>query len=96
MLGYPFHPPGKPHHTRVDPLLVLKTPCLILQGTRDPLGKPEEIESYGLPSSIELAFLEDGEHSFVPRKSSGRTHDQNMDEAIERLAQFLTAAPAAP
>jgi uncharacterized protein len=39
-LGYPFHPPGKPEQTRTRHLEQLRTPALILQGTRDSFGKP--------------------------------------------------------
>ena len=42
-LGYPFHPPGKPERTRTRHLEHLRTPALILQGTRDTFGKPEEL-----------------------------------------------------
>src|SRR5947209_5742628 len=35
-LGYPFHPVGKPDRLRVGHLRALRTPTLILQGTRDP------------------------------------------------------------
>jgi hypothetical protein len=59
-LGYPFHPPGKPGKTRVAHLQRLQTPALILQGTRDPFGTSEDVETYALsrkprlkcPSSI--------------------------------------------
>jgi predicted alpha/beta-hydrolase family hydrolase len=93
-LGYPFHPPKKPEQTRVAHLATLRTPCLILQGTRDPLGSPEEIRSYALSPSISVEYIEDGDHSFVPRKQSGRTEAQNLDDAVVRLARFLCGARA--
>ena len=34
-LGYPFHPPAKPEQLRTTHLADLKTPTLIVQGTRD-------------------------------------------------------------
>lgn len=39
-LGYPFHPPGKPERTRTRHLEHLRTPALVLQGTRDTFGSP--------------------------------------------------------
>ena len=89
-LGYPFHPPGRPERLRTAHLLDLATPALIVQGTRDPFGTPEEIDGYRLPSSIRLHFLEDGDHSFKPRKRSGRTPEQNMKEAVEAVGRFVT------
>jgi len=88
-LGYPFHPPGRPDRLRVAHLKDLQTSTLIVQGERDALGSREEIDGYELTSSIRIAYLGDGDHSFKPRKSSGRTYDQNMDQAIAAVAEFV-------
>jgi uncharacterized protein len=89
-LGYPFHPPGKPDKLRVDHLRGLKTPTLIVQGERDPFGKKDEVKSYRLPKSIRFHWLTDGEHSFKPRKASGRTEADNWTQGIEAIDGFLT------
>ncbi len=81
--------PGKPDRLRVAHLKELETPTLIVQGERDALGSREEIDGYELTSSIRIAYLRDGDHSFKPRKSSGRTYDQNMDQAIAAVAEFV-------
>ncbi|MGE5537112.1 MAG: alpha/beta family hydrolase [Gemmatimonas sp.] len=93
-LGYPFHPPGNPPKpgqgtSRTEHLMTLKTPTLILQGTRDPFGGRDEIAKLKLPKSIRVRWLEDGEHSFKPRKASGRTEEQNLAEAIDAAVAFL-------
>ena len=87
-LGYPFHPPGKPEKLRVEHLTGLQTPTLIVQGTRDPFGKAEEVEGYPLSDRIKVVWLEDGDHSFKPRKSSGRTEEQNFAEAVAAITEF--------
>lgn len=88
-LGYPFHPPGKPEKLRTAHLEKLKTPTLIVQGTRDRLGTTEDVASYALSRSIEIAWIEDGDHSFMPRKKSGRTYEQNLDAAAEAVVDFI-------
>jgi hypothetical protein len=88
-LGYPFHPPGKPGQTRTRHLEQLGTPALILQGTRDAFGKPEEVGKYKLSRTIRLEWLEDGDHSFKPRSSSGRTEAANLDAATNYVAEFV-------
>ncbi len=93
--GYPFHPPKKPTHLRVDHLTTLRTPCLVVQGTRDPFGTPDEVAGYALPSSLCVHWIGDGDHSLLPRKQSGRTGRQNMEEAIEVSAKFVTAVLSA-
>jgi predicted alpha/beta-hydrolase family hydrolase len=87
-LGYPFHPAGRPTSLRVAHLKDLKTPTLIVQGSRDALGTREEIAGYALSSAIRVAYLEDGDHSFKPRKSSGRTYEQNVIEAVRETVRF--------
>lgn len=88
-LGYPFHPPGKPERLRTDHLEGLETPALIVQGTRDPFGNRTEVPGYSLSASIELAWIEDGDHSFKPRKKSGRSLAQNLDEAARAALAFI-------
>ena len=89
LLAYPLHPPGKPDRLRVAHLEPLRTPTLIVQGTRDALGNREEIDGYDLSSRIRIVFLEDGDHSFKPRVRSGRTLEQNLDEAVSAVAGFV-------
>jgi predicted alpha/beta-hydrolase family hydrolase len=45
LLSYPLHPPRKPEQLRTQHLPKLQTPCLFVEGTRDPFGSIEEIES---------------------------------------------------
>ena len=87
-LGYPFHPSGRPDRLRTEHLKTLRTPTLILQGERDTLGNREEVTAYELSDSIRIHWLPDGDHSFKPRKKSGRTQGQNWDEAIGEIMSF--------
>jgi len=93
-LGYPFHPPRQPDKLRVEHLRALRTRCLIVQGTRDPLGDQAEVGSYALARTIRLAWLEDGDHSFAPRQASGRTLEQNLAQAVQAVVTFIRAARA--
>ncbi|MBO6719454.1 MAG: alpha/beta hydrolase [Rhizobiaceae bacterium] len=93
-LGYPFHPPAKPTQLRTKHLVSLGTPALICQGTRDEFGTREEVSRYELSDSIELLWLEDGDHDLKPRKKiSGfsvddhlRTMARNVRSWIDRIA----------
>jgi predicted alpha/beta-hydrolase family hydrolase len=88
-LGYPFHPPGKPERLRTAHLIDIKTPTLVLQGTRDAFGSREEVVKYGLSPQIKLVFIEDGDHSFKPSTRSGRTEKQNLDQVISEISGFV-------
>src|SRR5262249_1832484 len=87
--GYPFHPPGNPAKLRVKHLEHLRTRALILQGTRDSFGRPDEIAKYHLSKTIRLVWVEDGDHSFKPRASSGRTEKLNLEYAIDQVRKFV-------
>jgi predicted alpha/beta-hydrolase family hydrolase len=87
--GYPFHPPGQPSRLRTKHLEALKTPALILQGTRDAFGGPEEVSGYGLSPAIRVEWLEGGDHSFKPPAKSGRTEAENVERAVALAADFL-------
>ena len=88
-LGYPFHPPGRPERLRTKHLEALRTPALIVQGTRDPFGSREDVAGYSLSPSIRIAWIEGGDHSFKPRSSSGRTETETLAEAVARVREFL-------
>ena len=89
-LGYPFHPPGKPEKLRTEHLIEQTPPTLIVQGTRDPFGTPDEVAGYGLAPSIRVTWLEDGDHSFKPRKRSGETLEGHIGTAVEAASAFLS------
>lgn len=88
-LGYPFHPTGHAEKLRLEPLTEAKHPIHIVQGTRDPFGSKEEVARYELPKSVQLTWLEDGDHSFLPRKSSGRTEAEHLDSAVAAIVRFM-------
>jgi predicted alpha/beta-hydrolase family hydrolase len=39
-LAFPLHPPGKPEKTRLPELEAVRLPVLVVQGERDPFGRP--------------------------------------------------------
>ena len=90
-LGYPFHPSAKPDKLRTKHLYDLQTPCLICQGERDRFGNRNEVSSYDLPEIIQIKWMKDGDHSFVPRKKSGITEADNLLHATEEVARFINS-----
>ena len=46
LVSYPLHPPGKPDALRVEHLRHLDVPCLFVQGTTDPFGRPDELTQW--------------------------------------------------
>jgi predicted alpha/beta-hydrolase family hydrolase len=64
---YPFHPPAKLQQLRTAHLEHLRTLALICQCTRDRFGRRDELASYNLSPSIEVLWLEDGDHDLNRR-----------------------------
>jgi predicted alpha/beta-hydrolase family hydrolase len=87
-LGYPFHPPGKPDQLRTAHLTKMKTPALIVQGTRDPFGSRAEVATYALSKTINILWLEDGDHDLKPRK---RVSGFSTDDHLRTLAKKAAA-----
>lgn len=87
--GYPFIPVGKNEipDDRVAHLLTLRTPALILQGTRDPFGTQSDIASLHLRPRI--VWIPDGDHDLKPRVKSGFTHAAHLATAAETAARFM-------
>lgn len=85
-LGYPFHPPGRPEQLRTVHLEGLRTPALIVQGTRDPFGTSNDVAGYTLSSSIEMHWIEGGNHDL---RAPGRKKAETWEEAVGRVAAFV-------
>ena len=89
--GYPLAPPrGTRTGDRVTHLKALTVPTLIVQGTRDPFGGPDEIleaiaDANPAPP-VTILPVESGDHSFAVLKSSGRdqaaVHTTIQDEVV--------------
>ncbi|AUD79544.1 alpha/beta hydrolase [Kangiella profundi] len=88
-MGYPFHPPGKPDKLRTEHLQSLRTPTLILQGTRDPFGKPDEVASYDLSPTIKVQWLENGNHSLETLKRSEISTEESWQIAAKFAQDFI-------
>lgn len=95
-LGYPFHPPGRPERLRTAHLAGIRTPTLIVQGTRDPFGGRDEVPGYALSPAVRVHWIEDGDHGLTPRRASGRTREQAWAEAVAAVAAFVEGLGPAP
>ncbi len=91
-LGYPLHPAGRPERLRDAHLAASAAPMLFVQGSRDALC---DLALLGpvlarLGRRARLAVIDDGDHSFHVRKSSGRDDAAATDEVIAAASQWIT------
>lgn len=90
-LGYPLHPPGRPERIRKAHLPEIGVPMLFVEGTRDPfcpLPALEEVRAE-LTAPNDLHVIDDGDHSFKVRKSSGRSTEEAWAEAATAVGGWL-------
>jgi hypothetical protein len=89
-LGYPLHPPGRPEQLRAKHLPNIKSPMLIVQGSRDTFGTADELrkvmKEFNAPA--ELFVIESGDHSFKVPKSSG-TQDAVFESVQDKITDWL-------
>lgn len=92
--GYPLHPPGRPEKIRDQHLYDIAAPMLFVEGTRDPfcpLGALDRVRAK--LSLADLAVIDDGDHSFKVRKSSGRSTSDAWSEAAEAASGWISKLP---
>ncbi|MFL9593369.1 alpha/beta family hydrolase [Aeromonas schubertii] len=88
LLGYPFHPVGKPERWRGEVLKQIVTPTLLLQGERDAFGCREELAGFPFSPAVRCHWLPDGDHSLKPRQRSGLTEADNLASAARLIRAF--------
>lgn len=93
-LGFPFQPPEQPQQLRSQHLATQRTPTLILQGERDPFGRPEAVRGCLLSPAVRLAWLPADDHSLRPSRSSGLSEADNWHSAVEQAERFLPSQVA--
>lgn len=96
VLGYPLAPPGgRRSGDRVTHLRRLTIPTLIVQGTRDAFGGPDEVReaifTEGVTAPVDIVAVAGGDHSFAVLKSSGReqpaVHAEIQDAIVRWVAE---------
>jgi predicted alpha/beta-hydrolase family hydrolase len=92
-LGYPLHPPGQTLKLRVEHLEHIKKPMLFVQGTRDALGTPDEIQPFvkNLRPPAQIYSIEGGDHSFKAPKKFGLPQEQIYEHALDEIARWTAA-----
>lgn len=83
-LSFPLHPPGKPEKSRVDELTGSRVPTLVIQGERDPFGRPEEF-----PDGTEMAVVPAADHAFKVPKSAPLSQTDALSVVVEATLEWI-------
>jgi uncharacterized protein len=92
-LAFPLHLPGRPEKSRVAELLLPTAPRLVLQGSKDSFGTPEEIRAaISAAESIRLVALPGADHAYHLPKSSAFTPADLRTTLVAEVSRFISAA----
>lgn len=83
-LAFPLHPPGKPERSRLDELDGAGVPTLVIQGERDPFGRPEEF-----PARHDLAVVPGADHGFKVLKRSDVSQEEALGIIVEATLEWI-------
>lgn len=83
-LAFPLHPPGKPERSRLAELDGVGLPTLVIQGERDPFGRPEEF-----PPRHELTVVPGANHGFTVPKRGPVSQDDALGIIIEATLEWI-------
>jgi predicted alpha/beta-hydrolase family hydrolase len=88
-LGFPLHPPGRPERSRAAELAGAGVPVLVLQGTRDAFGSPDDVRAaVGRRRGLTIRAIAGGDHSYAARRADGRTTAACVAEAATLAAAW--------
>ncbi|MGA8246646.1 MAG: alpha/beta family hydrolase, partial [Nocardioides sp.] len=84
--------PGRTDRTRVDELIGAGVPTLVVQGERDPMGRPGEF-----PDGVDLVVVPSADHGLkVPARaplSQAEALDLVVESTLEWLVRDITGNP---
>ncbi|MGE0431616.1 MAG: alpha/beta family hydrolase [Planctomycetota bacterium] len=89
-VGFPLHPAGGEIKKRADHLPKIESPQLFLTGTRDSLCLLDRLHPVlGTCQQPTLRLIDDADHGFHVRKSSGRDDDAVLDELADTMKAWF-------
>lgn len=93
LLGYPLHSAGKPESPRVEHLGRIRVPTLFVSGTRDALGAKPALRRAArrVQGPVSWHWIETGDHSFKPLKSSGLAYADVLRDLADASADWVAA-----
>jgi hypothetical protein len=83
-LSFPLHPPGRPERSRVAELTGAGVPTLVVQGERDPMGRPEEF-----PEGTDLAVVPSADHGLKVHAVAELSQAEALDLVVEAVLEWL-------
>lgn len=86
-LAFPLHPPGHPEKSRLAELGGSGVPTLVIQGERDPMGRPEEFP--GDLDHVDLTVVPGADHGLKVPRSGPVSQSEALSIVVESTLEWL-------
>ena len=86
-LSFPLHAPGRTEPTRLPELQAVGLPTLVVQGERDPMGRPEEFP--GDLDGLDLVVVPGADHALKVPARGEVDQDEAMGIVVESTLEWL-------
>ena len=83
-LAFPLHPPGKPERSRLAELTGAGVPTLVVQGERDPMGRPESF-----PADVDLSVVPGADHGFKVPARGAVSQEEALEIIVESALEWI-------
>jgi predicted alpha/beta-hydrolase family hydrolase len=83
-LSFPLHPPGRPERSRLSELREAGVPTLVIQGERDPMGRPEEF-----PDDVDLCVVPGADHGLKVPARAALSQDETLALVVEATLEWV-------
>jgi predicted alpha/beta-hydrolase family hydrolase len=83
-LAFPLHPPGRPEKSRLDELEGAGVTTLVIQGDRDPFGRPEEF-----PQDVDLCVVPLADHALRVPKRGEISQEDALGIVVEATLEWV-------
>lgn len=89
LVSFPLHPPGKPERSRLAELLEPTMTTLVVQGERDPFGRPEEFPDDR--TDCDITVVPAADHALRVPKSAPISQDEVDTLVTEAVLEWIVA-----
>ncbi len=83
-LSFPLHPPGRPERSRLPELREARVPTLVVQGEKDPMGRPEEF-----PDDVDLCVVPGADHGLKVPVRGSLSQDEALALVVEATLEWV-------
>lgn len=87
-LSFPLHAPGRTEPARLPELAGAGVPTLVVQGERDPMGRPEEFPDL---AALDLVVVPGADHGLKVPARGPVSQDEAMAIVVEATLEWLVA-----